>query len=44
MDFNDEQKKVYHKPALSEHGDLKEITRGSKCCPDDGDHVTGPYS
>ena len=41
MDSTDGLKKVYDKPELMEHGDLKEITKGRACCPLDGDHVAG---
>ena len=40
MDYK-EGKKNYSKPVLSQYGDLKEITRGRKCCPQDSDHVAG---
>lgn len=32
---NTNEKKEYHKPVLLEHGDIKDITRGRKCCPPD---------
>lgn len=35
MDFKGDGQKKYKKPVLIEHGDLKEITKGEKCCPPD---------
>ena len=29
------KKRNYYKPILSEHGDLKKVTKGRKCCPPD---------